>query len=65
MVNLDRIMRQFRWVFLFFAIVIGGMIYLGVFAPRGYTIKDFSVIVPLAIQVGGHILLPIVFAVIN
>ncbi|KAF7188524.1 hypothetical protein HII31_10186, partial [Pseudocercospora fuligena] len=65
MVNLDRIMRQFRWVFLFFALVIGGMIYLGVFAPRGYTIKDFSVIVPLAIQVGGHILLPIVFAVMN
>lgn len=65
MVNLDRIMQQFKWVFAYAVFVIAGMIYLGLYAPRGYIIQDFSVIIPLAIQVSGHVLLPIVFAVIN
>lgn len=65
MVNLDRIMQQFKWVFLYALVVIGGMIYCGIYAPRGWIIQDFSVIIPLAIQVSGHVLLPIIFAVIN
>jgi len=37
---------------------IGGMINLGTTAPRGWAIKDFAAIVPLANQIGFHVLLP-------
>lgn len=65
MVNLDRIIQQFKWVFLFCAILLTAMIYLGLYAPRGWVIQDFTVILPLGLQVAGHALLPIIFAVIN
>ncbi|ORY19790.1 glycosyl transferase family group 2-domain-containing protein [Clohesyomyces aquaticus] len=57
-VGLDRIVRDFKWMYMFLVPVIGGMIYLAVFAPRGWTISDFAAIVPLANQVGCHALLP-------
>lgn len=35
------------------------MIYLGTYAARGYQIRDFTAIVPLANQIGCHALLPV------
>ncbi|KAF2709488.1 hypothetical protein K504DRAFT_455200 [Pleomassaria siparia CBS 279.74] len=57
-VGLDRIVRDFKWMYMFLVPIIGGMIYLALFAPRGWTISDFAAIVPLANQVGCHALLP-------
>ncbi|KAF9735188.1 hypothetical protein PMIN06_010798 [Paraphaeosphaeria minitans] len=57
-VGLDRIVRDFKWMYLFLLPIIGGMIYCACFAPRGWTISDFAAIVPLANQVGCHALLP-------
>jgi len=57
-VGLDRIVRDFKWMYLVLAVSIGGMVYLARFAPYGWTIKDFSAIVPLANQIGCHALLP-------
>ncbi|KAF2110146.1 glycosyl transferase family group 2-domain-containing protein [Lophiotrema nucula] len=57
-VGLDRIVRDFKWMYLFLLPLIGGMIYCAQFAPRGWTISDFAAIVPLANQVGCHALLP-------
>ena len=57
-VGLDRIVRDFKWMYLIVAMLTGGMIYLACFAPYGWTIEDFSAIVPLANQVGCHALLP-------
>ncbi|KAK7885195.1 hypothetical protein LTR67_010686 [Exophiala xenobiotica] len=57
-VGLDRIVRDFKWMYLVIVMMIGGMIYLACFAPYGWTITDFSAIVPLANQVGCHALLP-------
>ncbi|KAK5022239.1 hypothetical protein LTS07_010319 [Exophiala sideris] len=57
-VGLDRIIRDFKWMYLVITMLTGGMIYLACFAPYGWTIKDFSAIVPLANQVGCHALLP-------
>jgi hypothetical protein len=57
-VGLDKIFRDFKWMYLFSIPVIGGMIYLGTNAPRGWQIKDFAAIVPLANQIGCHALLP-------
>jgi hypothetical protein len=39
--------------------VVGGMVYLGVYAPSGWTITDWTAIVPLGVQVVCHSLLPI------
>lgn len=57
-VGLDRIVRDFKWMYLVIVVMTGGMIYLACFAPYGWTITDFSAIVPLANQVGCHALLP-------
>ncbi|KAJ9607886.1 hypothetical protein H2200_007965 [Cladophialophora chaetospira] len=57
-VGLDRIVRDFKWMYLVIALSVAGMIYLARFAPYGWTIKDFSAIVPLANQIGCHALLP-------
>ncbi|KAF2643362.1 hypothetical protein P280DRAFT_250925 [Massarina eburnea CBS 473.64] len=57
-VGLDRIVRDFKWMYMFLLPVVGGMIYLARFADRGWTISDFAAIVPLANQVGCHALLP-------
>ena len=58
-VGLDRIVRDFKFMYLFIFTIAGGMIYLAVYAPRGWMIKDFTVIVPLANQIGCHALLPV------
>ncbi|OQO07976.1 hypothetical protein B0A48_06769 [Cryoendolithus antarcticus] len=57
-IGLDRIVRDFKYMYAFLIPVIGGMIYLACFAPFGWEITDFSAILPLANQVGCHALLP-------
>jgi hypothetical protein len=58
-IGLDRIVRDFKWMYVILVILVGGMIYLGAFAPYSWYITDFSAIVPLANQVGCHALLPV------
>lgn len=58
-ISFDRVLKTFRWAMLFSVFVAGGMVYLARFAPAGWTIDYATGIVPLATQVGGHILLPI------
>ncbi|KAF2815203.1 uncharacterized protein BDZ99DRAFT_485622 [Mytilinidion resinicola] len=57
-VGLDRIVRDFKFMYLFITPIVGGMIYLAIYAPRGWLISDFAAIVPLANQIGCHALLP-------
>ena len=57
-VGLDRIVRDFKWMYAFVIPLMGGIIYLAVAAPFGWTITDFSAIFPLANQIGCHALLP-------
>lgn len=57
-VGLDRIVRDFKYMYAFLIPVAGGMIYLAGFAPRSWIIADFAAIVPLANQIGCHALLP-------
>ena len=57
-IGLDRIVRDFKWMYAFIIPVTGGMIYLACFAPRAWTITDFAAIVPIANQIGCHALLP-------
>ncbi|TKA53497.1 hypothetical protein B0A55_12355 [Friedmanniomyces simplex] len=57
-IGLDRIVRDFKWMYAVIIPMIGGMIYLAISAPFGWGISDFAAIVPLANQVGCHVLLP-------
>lgn len=58
-IGLDKIFKDFKYMYMVIIPVTGGMIYLGIFAPRGYQITDFTAIVPIANQIGCHALLPV------
>jgi hypothetical protein len=57
--ELPKIFTRFKWMYLFIVLIVGGMIYLGNFAPRGWDIKGTTAIVPLAVTIGSHALVPI------
>lgn len=58
-ISINRVLTTFKWALLFCVPLAAGMIYLGQFAPYGWTIQSWPSIVPLANQVGGHIGLPL------
>jgi len=58
--ELPKIFKNFKWMYLFIVAIVGGMIYLGCFAPRGWDINGATAIVPLAVTLGSHALVPFV-----
>ncbi|KAF2456164.1 glycosyl transferase family group 2-domain-containing protein [Lineolata rhizophorae] len=56
--EMPMIWNRFKWMFLFMIALIGMMVYLGIFAPRGWDISGVTTCLPLAIMIGGHVLLP-------
>lgn len=58
--EVPRIFRTFKWMYLCITLVVGGMIYLGAFAPPDWAIADFTPIVPLALNLAFHALVPFV-----
>ncbi|KID59983.1 hypothetical protein MAN_10233, partial [Metarhizium hybridum] len=58
--EMPRIFRTFKYMYLIIVLLVGAMVYLGAFAPPDWAITDFSVIVPLAINLGFHALVPLV-----
>jgi len=58
-VGLDRIVRDFKYMYMVIVPIAGGMIYLAQYAPRAWMITDFAAIVPVANQIGCHALLPV------
>jgi len=58
--EMPRIFKTFKWMYLIIALLVGAMVYLGAFAPPDWAITDFSVIVPLALNLGFHALVPLV-----
>ncbi|KAF2222674.1 glycosyl transferase family group 2-domain-containing protein [Elsinoe ampelina] len=59
-IGLDRVVRDFWHMYVVMIPIAAMMVYLALYAPRGYMIRDFTVIVPLANAVGCHALLPFV-----
>jgi hypothetical protein len=47
-------------MYAFLTVVVGGMIYLGAFAPPDWRIDDFTAIVPLSLNLVFHFLVPLV-----
>ncbi|KAM3504425.1 hypothetical protein MY11210_008355 [Beauveria gryllotalpidicola] len=58
--EVPRIFKTFWTMYVFIALMVGAMIYLGVFAPPDWAITDFSAIVPLALNLSFHALVPFV-----
>jgi hypothetical protein len=61
-VGLDRIITDFAAMYIILLIITGGMIYLGLYAPVGWTITNWTAILPLAYQMVCHFLVPIILA---
>ncbi|BFZ61546.1 hypothetical protein YB2330_002614 [Saitoella coloradoensis] len=57
--ELPRILREFRWTYVFFGLQIPMMIYLARFAPYQWQIPNFWSVYPLAMSVGGHLVMPL------
>ncbi|KAG9255368.1 putative glycosyltransferase family 2 protein [Emericellopsis atlantica] len=58
--EMPRIFNTFKWMYLVLVLIVGGMVYLGAFAPPDWAITDFTAIVPLAMNVSFHALVPLV-----
>jgi hypothetical protein len=56
--ELPKIFNSFKYMYAVLIIVTGGMIYLGCFAPRGWDISGYTAVVPLAVSVVSHAILP-------
>jgi hypothetical protein len=54
------VVKTYRWMYISIIIVVGGMIYLGAFAPADWRIDDFTAIVPLSLNLVFHFLVPLV-----
>lgn len=57
--EIPKIFKCFKWMYAVLIPLIGGMIYLGCFAPRGWEITETAAVVPLAVTLSAHALLPL------
>lgn len=58
-IGMDKIVKDFKWMYIIVLLLTGVLVYMALFAPKGWMISDFSMIVPVANQLGCHFLLPI------
>jgi hypothetical protein len=58
--EMPRIFKTFAIMYACLVLLSGGMIYLALYAPAGWEINDFTAIVPLAMNIIFHALVPIV-----
>jgi hypothetical protein len=58
-IGVDRIAADFKYMYISTLSITGGLIYLGVYAPVGWTITNWTTIFPLAFQLVGHFFLPL------
>lgn len=57
--EMPKIFKGFKWMYAVIIPMFGGMIYLGRFAPRGWEITEVAAIVPLAVTLSSHALMPL------
>ncbi len=58
-IGMDKIIKDFKYMYLIVILVTGALIYLAVFAPRGWVIYDFTIVLPVANQLVCHFMLPL------
>ncbi|KAF2761334.1 hypothetical protein EJ05DRAFT_491960 [Pseudovirgaria hyperparasitica] len=57
--EMPKIFNSFKWLYAILVPLVGGMIYLGCFAPRGWEINSIAAIVPMSITLASHALMPL------
>jgi hypothetical protein len=58
--EIPKIFKRFMFMYIFILILVGGMVYLGFFAPRGWEITQLTAVFPMAYMVGCHAIVPFV-----
>jgi hypothetical protein len=58
--EIPKILKTFKFMYMFLLIMTTVLVYFGRFAPRGWMITDFTAIVPLAINIVSHAITPFV-----
>jgi Na+/H+-dicarboxylate symporter len=58
--EIPKIFKRFKWMYMILIPMTGAMIYFGRFAPRGWEITEIVAVVPMAVTLGCHYLLPFV-----
>jgi TRAP-type C4-dicarboxylate transport system permease small subunit len=58
--EIPKIANSFKWMYLVLIPLIGMMIYFGLYAPLAYRINEVIAIIPMAVMIGSHTLLPFV-----
>jgi hypothetical protein len=58
-IGMDKILKNFKYMYVIVLLLTGGLIYLALFAPWGWEINSLSMIVPVANQLACHFLLPV------
>jgi hypothetical protein len=57
--EVPKILKAFKYMYALLVLLTAAMIYIGVGAPRGWEIRDYTAVVPLAISIGSHALTPV------
>ncbi|KAK6355321.1 hypothetical protein TWF696_004431 [Orbilia brochopaga] len=57
-IEVPRILKTFKWMYLVVGTLALCVIYCAVFAPPDWRITEFTAIVPLATMIVGHLILP-------
>ncbi|KAH8690184.1 glycosyl transferase family group 2-domain-containing protein [Talaromyces proteolyticus] len=58
-VGMERVFKAFKYVLFFMACLTGAVIYLALYAPYGWKIQAWPSIFPVANQIVGHVMLPV------
>lgn len=58
-IGMDKILKDFKYMYIIVLLLTGVLIYMALYAPQGWQIVNFSMIVPVANQLGCHFLLPL------
>ncbi|KAF2432593.1 hypothetical protein EJ08DRAFT_123024 [Tothia fuscella] len=56
--EIPKIFGKFKYMYILILLLVGGMVYLGFFAPRGWEIRTLTAVFPLAYMVTCHALVP-------
>lgn len=57
--EVPKILKSFKWMYAIMIPVVGGMIYLGCFAPDGWRISSTICTVPMALTLSCHLMMPL------
>ncbi|PMD58223.1 uncharacterized protein K444DRAFT_592129 [Hyaloscypha bicolor E] len=59
-IGMDKIIKDFKYMYIIVFSLTAMMVYLGVYAPVGWKINDFTIVLPVGNQLACHFLLPVV-----